>query len=64
MTNACEQLDLAISPVKKFEKLWLICKSKQRGFRVEKYKDGLYKLNNFLDSPNFSYDTNFTSQLP
>ena len=42
----------------------LICKSKQRGYSVEKYEDGLYKFNNILGSPSLSHDNNFTSQLP
>ena len=49
---------------KKVWKTGLICKSIQRGYSVEKYKDGLYKFNNFLGSPSLSHDNNFTSQLP
>ena len=38
----------------------LICKTKQRGFRVKKYKHGLYKFNNFFSSPSLSHNNNFT----
>ena len=37
----------------------LICKTKQRGFRVKQYKHGLYKFNNFFGSPSRSHNNNF-----